>query len=40
VVSLMLLVGQLLATVACVGAMVGWPVGWVEENVLRTGKGG
>jgi len=40
VVSLMLLVGQLLATVACVvGAMVGWPVSWVEENVLRTGKG-
>lgn len=39
----MLLVVQLLATVACVvGAVVGWPVSWVEENVLgkRSGRDG
>lgn len=31
----LILVSQLLATTLCVlGAAVGWPVTWVEENVL------
>jgi len=37
--TLVVLVGQLLATFGCVvGAVAGWPVSWVEENVLGRGQ--
>lgn len=34
-------VAQFVATGLCVlGAWAGWPVSWVEENLLRPGSGG
>lgn len=41
VVRVLVVLAQFLATALCVlGAWAGWPISWVEENLLSPGNGG